>query len=251
MARCLYVIFTFAAILATIAVCFPHNYAEKQSSELTAHKKTYQPLITQRDSTYFAIKKQLVTGEITIAEYDKIFDAAYYGYKADNKAYNKTKKEIQKSDSVIGYTSFKNFLLGTGFLLSLFITTLILFHSKIKELDHNKRVFHLLGYGAMVLNSSYWIVWSFLFNVNSHGKYDFENWQYNTMLYVLPVFVAVGSFFLFKHQKTLEDKLAKMIGVFFRSYYEDLEKEGLVHPEKDKDFRRFRVKLTDEVTSYE
>lgn len=246
-----YTISLFAAILIAIAVCYPHNYVENFSAELKAHKKTYKQLIDKRDSTYFALNDQLVTGNLTPTEYTEAFLLAYTTYKKDNKAYNTKKKEIQKADYVIGYTSFKNFLLGIAFPISLLITTLLLFNSKIKELNQDKRRFHLLGYGAMVLNASYWVAWSFLYMSNSRGEYDFEGWQYTLMLYVLPVLVTIGAYFLFRYYKTIEQRLGAIIAILYRPLYKDLQEKELIHPSKEKEFRRYRMKITEEAVGHE
>lgn len=61
------------------------------------------------------------------------------------------------------------------------------------------------------------------------------------------------SFVYLLHKKllTAEQKLIAIIQLLLKGYYEDLPTMDLINPEKEKDFIKFRVELTEKVAEHE
>ncbi len=235
-----------------IAVTYLHNYEPAQSKAYTEHVKSYRPLIQSRDLYLDSILNRLEKSIISVKDYTKLYKNRRELYLKDLATYNKIRKEIRAKDSIIGYSSRKNYLLSIGIRISLLVTSLLAFYLVIKYvLNKYRRLFLLVLTGSILFNSTYWVIWAFIYKVNSIGEYDFEPWTYGVMMYSLSVIILLSTYFIFKHYKTLEERLSKMIHILFKGYYEDMEEKNLINPWKQEEYDEFVVEITEKVVEHE
>lgn len=211
-----------------------HNIIEEESVALQEHKKTFKLLLNDRDGKLENIVLNLKANELTISEYVSKRQNILQEYEISHKQYVSKKQELMLAQSYLGYTSYKNFLLGIGIRLFTFIVCLFYFSSKIKQhyTTSNQKVFFLIISSSFVLTSAYWLTWSLIYKVNSIGEYDFEHWHQNVLLVIAPILILASSYFLFKHYQTIEEKFKKTIKNIFRYIYES--KEDLKEDKKQK-----------------
>lgn len=76
-----------------------------------------------------------------------------------------------------------------------------------------------------------------------------------TTYYPILLFFAFGLAFIAKYIEkaflSSEDKLKRIITVLLKSLYEDLEAKNLINPWKDKDFKKYRIDVTNKITEIE
>ncbi|MFC4636664.1 hypothetical protein ACFO3O_22355 [Dokdonia ponticola] len=180
------------------------------SQEYINHKKKYKPIIESRDSNYNQIIQKLENGTQHEKELAIQFRLVEKKSNLELKKYQAIKADILEKDSYIGYTSFKNFLLGVGIRVFALVVSLFSFYLVLKvNFTKNEKRFWIVVSSAFILCSAYWAIWSFLYKVNSKGEYDFERLSYDLALYGLPVVILVASYFLFKNKKTLKEQEAQ------------------------------------------
>lgn len=201
------VIILVIVVVSAVAVTFINEYYPKYSAEYKEHFKKYNVLIDERNTGFEDVIQKLEQGtdneKALAAEYRQIAEKS----KADLKEYHNVKNQLLEDQKVIGYTSFKNFLLGFGIRFFAFIVCLFFFYKVIKTKGHkNKKRWEISIAATFLLCASYWVSWSFLFKVNTKGEYDFERFMYDFALYGLPILVVIASYFIFKYKKTSEEK---------------------------------------------
>ncbi|WP_046759291.1 hypothetical protein [Kordia jejudonensis] len=218
-------IFLVAVIILSITATFFHNILREKSHELENHLASYKPMIENRDHSYKLLLNQLKDKKINIENFYKEYNLITENYKNEHQEYLRIKKQMKSEQSILGYTSFKNFLLGFGIRFFALIVSLFYFSSKIKKhyTSANQKVFFLIISSSFVLTSAYWFTWSLVYKVNSVGEYDFEQWHQNLLLFIAPIIILSSSYFLFKHHQTIEDKFKKVIRNIFGYIYESKE----------------------------
>lgn len=218
-------LFLVAVILISITATFFHNTFQEKSTELKEHLATYEPIIDKRDLSHKNLLEKLKDKQISVENFYAEYNLITKKYKNDHKEYLRIKKEFKSEQSVLGYTSLKNFLLGFGIRFFALIVCLFYFSSKIKQhyVTKDQKIFFLIISSSFVLTSAYWFTWSLVYKVNSIGEYDFEQWHQNVLLVIAPIVVLASSYFLFKHHQTIEEKFKKTIKNIFRYIYESKE----------------------------
>ena len=73
-----------------------------------------------------------------------------------------------------------------------------------------------------------------------------ENWYMNIMRYI-PILVSITLPLLFYHYQNIETKLKGIIKMFFDVIYKDIPDSDFIKPEKEKEYRKMRIKITDKV----
>ena len=197
-------------IICSIAVTFLHEYEPASSEEYIVHKKKYKPIIEDRDRGFDRIIQQLENGTLHEQKLASEFRLIVIKSKEDLEKYQAIKADILKRDSFIGYTSFKNFLLGVGIRFFALVVSLFSFYLVLKvNFTKNEKRFWVMVSSAFILCSAYWASWSFIYKVNSKGEYDFERLAYDFALYGLPIVILIASYFLFKNKKTTKEQEAQ------------------------------------------
>ncbi|MCF6349281.1 MAG: hypothetical protein L3J20_13470 [Flavobacteriaceae bacterium] len=202
-----------AVIVSAIAVTFLHEYFPNSSQEYLEHKKNYKKIITNRDIAFDNLLNELGNNNIT----KEGFIVAYANIKTNSsinlKEYNKTKNRIKENDSYLGYTSFKNFLLGIGFPISGIVLSILFLNVVINHVQHEShKKFYLIVSFAFIACWGYWVSWSFLsFSQDPSRPFDFPKSYYNAALYILPTLIFISSFYLMKYYKSIEAKLKSII----------------------------------------
>ncbi|EDP94704.1 hypothetical protein U8527_07060 [Kordia algicida OT-1] len=233
------------SITATII----HNSIQKDSIELKNHKKTFPILLDDRDTKLENSVIDLKNNKINILEYISIRKSILNEYSNKHKNYVSRKREIMENQSYLGYSSYKNFLLGIGIRFFTLIVSLFYFSSKIKQYyeSKNQKIFYLIISSSFVLTSGYWFTWSLIYKVNSIGEYDFEQWHQNVLLIVSPILILASSYFLFKHYQTIEERLKKVISTLFDQILYVIPENGFVKDEKENDYTKLNTKVIIEV----
>lgn len=202
------------AITFVIAYTFLSDYFPKYSSEYIEYKKKYNEIISKRD---LDIKNAIKGSDI-----EEIITKIKNESNSSLKKFHVEFKKIKEKNSINGYTSEKNFFLGTSrnlfsFVLSLIILFLILNHNKIKLYKK-----YLIGLSfILVITAGYWLSWSLLkFSIDPKRPFDFPRSSYNFCLFVLPSFIFIICYLLFKKHIDIEQKFKNTIKKIFRYVFE-------------------------------
>ncbi len=130
---------------SSIAVTFLHEYYPKASEKYIAHKKNYKTIIKNRDFAFDNLLNDLKNNNLTTEGYISSYNEIKETTSKKLKAYNKTKKEIKAQDSYLGYSSFKNFLLGIGFPISGMMLSLLFLYIIINHVNSSfQKRFYLI-----------------------------------------------------------------------------------------------------------
>ena len=236
-----------------IAVTFLHEYFPGASKELLAHKKTYKTIINNRDVAFERLLAQLDKKNITIEEFIISYKKAKETSSLELKKFNKIRKELMLKDSYFGYTSFKNFLLGIGFPICGLVLSLLFLNVIVNPVQHKfrKRYYLIIAFAFMSC-WSYWVSWSFLsYSQDPNRPFDFPKLYYDIALYILPIILFTGAYYLMKYYTSIEQKLKKILRPFFDFFYRDAEERNLIRPEKKVEFDKITIELTDHVVTNE
>lgn len=233
-------------VALAIAFTFLHEYQPSVSKEYISIKKEYKKIINERDNSFNEILVRLGDGSIDAKTYISEYNSIKLLSETKLESYHTRKDQIKANDSVLGYTSFKNYLLGVAFPSFGLFTSLILLFIIVKNVkDNNKRFFYLFLCLCLIATWGYWFSWSVLNHTqNPNRPGDFPRIYYNICLYVLPIVSFFLFYILFNYYKTIEEKAANIMYLFYNAFYRILPEKGLVHPEKSKEFRVFRTELT-------
>lgn len=191
-----------------IAYTFSTEYFSGKSKAYYSLKKTYKPITFERD---IAIRNAIKGSAVE----DKVLEIMNSSNKKLQN-YTTQKKHLINQDSFFGYTSVKNFALGTSVTIFSFVVSLIFLYIVVIYIDDKKlRVFWLFFSFVLIATSGYWVSWSLLhFSLDPKRPFDFPRSVYNFCIYVLPTLIFVISYFLMRHKKTIEIKLKNIINVF-------------------------------------
>lgn len=211
-----------------IAYTFSTDFFPKKSVELTEHNKKYSEIISKRDLALQNAIKGL--------EVEQLIQKIKASSNLELKNFSKKYKEIKKRDSFLGYTSFKNFLLGTGksllsFTISLFFLFIVVKHIRGKFIKR----YYLVTSFVFVAVSGYWLAWSLLyFSLDPKRGFDFPKSWYYICIYILPSLIFVASYYLFKYNNTIEGKLKNGIKLLINYISIDLFDKRINEEEKNK-----------------
>lgn len=234
------------AVVVTIAFTFLHEYYPLHSKKYIKHKASYKNIIIERDVTYDRLNEKLAHYQITPCEFNNLFVINKEKYKCQVANFKSIKKEIESENSVLGYWSYKTYLLTIGLpFLGLFNALLLLFLVMKKVKDGSQKVFYLIIAFVLIITWGYWVAWSNLNHTQDPNRPgDFPRIFYNIALYVLPIILFIITYFTFKSYNTVKEKIASTIYMFNTLMWIDLPDKNLIHPEKDKEYRRLRLDLT-------
>lgn len=238
-----------AVITFSITATFFHNNLQEKTIQLEEHLATYKPMIDSRDSSYNNLLLKLKNKQISIDYYYDNYNLITKEYKNNHKKYLVVKKKLKSDQSILGYTSLKNFALSVGIRFFALIISLFYFSSKIRQFyeSKNQKIFYIIISSSFVLTSAYWFTWSLIYRINSKGEYDFEQWHQNTLLIVSPILILASSYFLFKHYQTIEDRLKKVISILFDQILYVIPEKGYVKQEKENEYTKLNSKVIIEV----
>lgn len=208
-------IFLTLIIASVIAYTFMTDYFPKHSKEFLVHKKAYKQIIDKRD---LAIKEAIKGSEL-----ETIINEINTKSKKELAEYDKTYYKLKYKHYFFGYTSLRNFILGTGIsLLSFTISVLFLFVIIKHIKDKNLKNYYLSLSFVLFVVTGFWLSWSLLrFSIDENRPFDFPKSWYNFCIYVLPSLIFITLYYLFKHHKTLEKKLRGMVHTFSRLAIKD------------------------------
>ncbi|MDY8137612.1 hypothetical protein [Aquimarina sp. 2201CG5-10] len=240
-------------VVSSIAVTFLHEYEPSSSKKYTQIKKDYKKIISKRDTSYESLLLKLQNNKITKEQYIASYISTTEISKCELQNYHSIKNEIKKEDSVLGYTSYKNYLLGIGLPIFGFVSSLFFLFIVVKNVKGTwKRYFYLFISFAFIATWGYWVSWSNLNHTQDPTRPgDFPRLYYNIALYILPGVFFFSAYFLINSFKTIEEKVGLIIKLFYKALYRDLPQGDLVNPEKETEFRIFRTELTKKAVEHE
>ncbi len=233
-------------VVFSIAITFLHEYYPNSTKEYIEHKKKYRPIIDNRDKSFDDLLINLERNNITVQEYANHYRQIKKNSIDKLKAYRYVKAKIQENDSILGYTSFKNYLLGIGFPILGLINSVFFLFIIVKNVKKPIiKSFYLIISFSFIATWGYWVSWSNLSFTQDPTRYgDFPRLYYNLALFALPVIFSLCTYLLFNNLSTIEEKVSDIIKMFYKALYRDLPERKLIHPEKKKEFRIFRAELT-------
>lgn len=233
-------------IVPAIAFTFLHEYQPSSSEEYKAHKRKYKEIIDKRDNVYEQLLADLMSDKISKEEFNKqyFFNKENSVCKLDN--YKLIKTEIKENDAVLGYTSFKNYLLGIAFPFFGLFTSLLLLFVIIKNVrNRSSRILYLTINFVLIASWGYWVSWSNLSHTQDPSRPgDFPKIFYDIALYILPALFFFISYFSFKNLETIEEKAKVFAQIFYSSFWKGLSERNLVNPENKEEFKLYRLELT-------
>lgn len=221
------------AVLA-ITVTFSPEYFLKASKEYTQHSKQYSLIIKARNNAEANLVSSLESKVINSQNYITKYKANKLYYSNKLKEYTRIKKQLKLDQSYLGYSSYRNFLLGISkpifsLVICMFLLFLIIKHIQ----DKHKKNFYLIISCAFILCSGYWVSWSFLsFTIDPKRGVDFPRWTYDLAIYVLPFIVFLAAYFLFKALQN-KDYLKKLVIRLFDFLILEVPKNHISKPNQE------------------
>ncbi len=220
------------------------------SPEYKTLKATYKPILKQRDSSLNQLIRKLQKDEITKDEFIVSFKEIKGTSKIKLEAFNSKRLKLLKKYKYRGWNAYYIFLLHIGTPIMAFILCLLFFYVLINPVTTKLKKIIFSIYGSLFLFSSSYMILHVLF-ANQVYKGDFpESWYINIMRYV-PIFIALTLPLLFYHFQTFEQKLKGIIALFFSAIYKEIPNNDFIKPEKRKEYRDFKIELTDKVVGNE
>jgi hypothetical protein len=242
-----------AVVVSAIAVTFIHEYLPHVSQEYQAHKKKYAPIIKKRNDSFENLLIQLGDKTITTEEFIIKYKEVKVTASRELKQFNKTKKEILAKNSYMGFNSIKNFWFTICFPICGLVLAFLFLNIIINPVQqkHLKK-FYLVFSFAFIACWSYWLIWSLIsIPGNPDRPFDFPKLYYDIALYILPIILFTGAYYLMKYYTSIEQKLKKILRPFFDFFYRDAEERNLIRPEKKVEFDKITIELTDHVVTNE
>jgi len=186
-------------VVFAITITFVNEIAEHLPKKYDIHKKTYSPIIKERNKQL----EKLVTGTPLEKEYHIIIKRT----KVKLQKYTKIKNEILDETSILGYISPKNMLFAIGLPISGLILALLFYGFVVKSNeDVLKKKLYLRIINPFILTFSYWMVWSLLwFKID--GEYDIPNYILYPIFLVISVLILIISKYLINYNKSIEERL--------------------------------------------
>lgn len=203
-------------VASVIAYSFLTDFYPKKSAAYITHRKTYKEIIKKRDA---AIENAIIGSDVEL-----LITEIKATSNLELQNFTTKLNTIKKRDSFLGYDSFRVFLLSTsssllGFVISLFFLFMVVKYVN----DLFMKRYYLITAFVFVVTTGYWLAWSVLYFVIDPSRgFDFPKPWYYAAIYVLPTFVFVAAYFLFKHYNSLEVKLKNGIKLLITYVFIDL-----------------------------
>jgi len=221
-----------AVVLLAITVPFSHEYQPKKSLDKTNNINDYHEIIKERNNLTEDNLSRFEKGDISKEQYLVSFRQVISSSKLKLRNNKKERLAIKSNESYLGYTSYKNFLLGIGFPISGFILSILFLNIVVRNIQNSfKKKYYIIVSFVFIAAWGYWLAWSCLdFAFDPIRGYDWERKYYNIALYFLPTTIFIASYFLFTYFDTIEQKfrdaIKNMFGYIFESS-NDLKEETI------------------------
>ncbi|MCF6348065.1 MAG: hypothetical protein L3J20_07180 [Flavobacteriaceae bacterium] len=220
------------------------------SSEYKAHRATYKSILENRTTLYGSLLNALDEGTIAKEEYVVKLRKAQKESELALYIYGKEKKALKESYKYNGFNAYYLFLLNIGTPILAFVICLFFIYSIFNPITSKikKTIFSI--YSSIFLFSSSYMILHALYADKVYSSDFPENWYVNIMTYT-PVIIALTIPLLFYHFQTIEEKLKGIIAMFFDVIYKDIPNSDFIKPEKEKEYRNLKIKITDKVVGNE
>ena len=220
------------------------------SPEYKKHREKYQLILKKRDAAYITLLNELDKGSITKEEYTIRWRRAFKEASTALKIYAKEKKALRDSYKYNGFNAYYLFLLSIGTPILAFVICLFFIYTIYNPITSKiKKIIFSIYSSIFLFSSSYMILHSLLANKIYGGDFP-ENWYHNILRYV-PILIALTLPLLFYHYQSIEQKLKGIIALFFSAIYKEIPNNDFIKPEKRKEYRDFKIELTDKVVGNE
>ncbi len=182
-------------LLCAITVSLMHIILPAKSEDMISHKKTYKPIINERDNGSAILLDQLETNKISKEDYIAKLRTHLASSNLKIKKYNEDKKIYALEHSFNGRNSLKYWFFVFGLALSFFVLSLKYVYSNVKHAESNDlKISILLESVAWITVSFFWLLHSIVVKTADFG----------TMIYLLTgvlisILVAVSIVFFIKY----------------------------------------------------
>lgn len=154
--------------------------------------------------------------------------------------YNSSDKE-----GILGFKWMSSFLFALALPSVLVSTGLIIRFLSSKLNNQFTQYFKIISF--MIIGSGgFFFAWTFYPMTK-----DFKPTTYYSILVAFAIGLSLSARYIQNAFIVSEIKFKKIIDLFFKYVYEDLEDKDLINPEKYDDFRASRIKLTENAVKYE
>ncbi|MCF6348038.1 MAG: SpoIIIAH-like family protein [Flavobacteriaceae bacterium] len=253
-----------ALVVYGIRASFNHKKYENINSELSAeylsHKAKYKPINQKRRKDLAENKSKLQSiinsnnyTEEQKAELQLIHDTdknIIATSQKELKEYTKVKKALLAKYKYNGWNAYYYFRLMIGPHETSFVLSLILLYVLFNPITSKiKKFLFLLFSGVFLFTSTYFILHALFAQQVFDGDFP-ENWYVNIMRYI-PILVSITLPLLFYHYHNIETRLKNIIRMFVHVIYRDIPDNDFIKPEKEKEYRKMRIEITDKVVGNE
>jgi len=242
----IHIIVILGAIFIFIAPLI-HIELPKTNSKVESFKQSYEPLFKEIEFRRKEIRKQynegIISGDQKITQDDLLENEE----KEFLVKYENELTKVKDNSRVFGWLTLRQFFIGFGIRLPyLFFTLLIVYLIyKIDTKDkYLNRTFIFLKIALFTI-SFYLIIWSFW------DKQDFPKGYYYTTALFLGFIASLIVISFLEYRRTLEMKLKSIVRMFFDVIYKDIPDNDFIKPEKEIEYRKMRIKITDKVVGNE
>lgn len=182
-------------LLFAITMSLFHVNFDDISNEQITHKKTYLPIIKERNSSQKLLLAQLENNEITKEQYIKLYKEKYAFYKGKINNYNSKKRELVKIHDFNGRKSFHYWLFIFGLSFSFFFLAVryayrIIIDSKDKYLKKSLAI----EASAWMAISLFWVGHS-IFVKSS----DLPTYVYAAIMFCICLMISISTFYFIKY----------------------------------------------------
>ncbi len=151
--------------------------------------------------------------------------------------------DILKKEQFLAFTNFKQFLGEFGWALGLFIYSIFnLTLALVRKGESLKG--QLILHTTFVFISMYFINWCLI-------PHDYSREIYFVYAILMTSLILLGTYLLIKSKFKYILHLQNSIRLFFLFLYKDAEERQLINPDKQKDFRKIRLEITDKIVGDE
>lgn len=148
-------------------------------------------------------------------------------------------------EGILGFKWMSSFLFALA-LPSVLVSAGLIIRFMSTKIDGAYTIFFRLLSLITIASGGFFFAWTFYPMTG-----DFSSSTYYIVLSVFAIAFAYASRFIQRAFISSEEKLKTIIRLLLKSLYSDLEKQGLVNPEKMKDFKRYRLEVTNKVMEHE
>ena len=241
-----YLFLLLGVIILTIAPIV-HIYFPTKNKIVEEFKGNLKVEINEIKNEIELLKNHSIANNILAKDYFYKYNEIQEKLIQTEKRHKELIHEKTEVNRIFGWKTKRAFLIGFGIRLPFLLFSLIISYLifKINTKDKTlKKAFRFLEV-AIYSISFYVIIWVFW------DAQDYPLKYYWYSIFIFCILSSVICLHFINYHKISKSKLINIIHLLFKGYYEDLEKKDLIHPNKAKAYKLYRMRLTDKVVEHE